>query len=335
MKYSDILQNEEVKALLQKGNANLDVMGYTDHSEKHSGIVAKRAGMILESFGYSKHEIELAVINKTFHKNYPLDTIPIVLPTDSYIENPDTDKTEKRESDLLISICGDMYLLECQSYEDGSMAIRIAEYAFLSARDHATWENGRVILKIPAYTVVYVKSNENTPRKTKITFQYPTGECVEYDCENVILADYTKEEIIENRLFPYIPFYITRYENELAKEDAAHAISDLEYFKEELSKLYQHNELSSEELLDIMNYINRVIRHITDGNNCEERLVQVMGGNIEETPSEALKRIENEKIALRFFENGVSYEIVRKSISSERVNDAKLKELYELATKEA
>ena len=49
-----------------------------------------------------------------------------------------------------------------------------------------------------------------------------------------------------------------------------------------------------------MNYINRVIRHITDGNNCEERLVQVMGGNIEETPSEALKRIENEKIALSF-----------------------------------
>ena len=103
----------------------------------------------------------------------------------------------------------------------------------------------------------------------------------------------------------------------------------------ELTKLYNNKELSAEELLDIMNYINRVIRHITDGNNCEERLVQIMGGNIEETPSEALKRIENEKIALRFFENGVSYEIVRKSISSERVNDAKLKELYELATKEA
>lgn len=67
MKYSDILQNEEVKALLQKGNANLDVMGYTDHSEKHSGIVAKRAGMILESFGYSKHEIELAEIAGALH----------------------------------------------------------------------------------------------------------------------------------------------------------------------------------------------------------------------------------------------------------------------------
>ncbi|MGN1396402.1 MAG: hypothetical protein ACI4WD_07735, partial [Lactococcus garvieae] len=119
------------------------------------------------------------------------------------------------------------------------------------------------------------------------------------------------------------------------KEDAAHAISDLEYFKEELSKLYQHNELSSEELLDIMNYINRVIRHITDGNDCEERLVQVMGGNIEETPSEALKRIENEKIALSFFEVGATYEMVRKAISTERVKDDKLKELYELATKEA
>ena len=112
MNYKEILQNKEVKAFLKKGNENLGLLGYTDHSEKHCAIVAKQAGVILSKFGYSKHEIELAVINKTFHKNYPLDTIPIVLPTDSYIENPDTDKTEKRESDLLISICGDMYLLE-------------------------------------------------------------------------------------------------------------------------------------------------------------------------------------------------------------------------------
>ena len=59
MNYKEILQNEEVKAFLKKGNENLGVLGYTDHSEKHCAIVAKRAGMILEKFGYSKHEIEL------------------------------------------------------------------------------------------------------------------------------------------------------------------------------------------------------------------------------------------------------------------------------------
>lgn len=43
------------------------VLGYTDHSEKHCAIVAKRAGMILKKFGYSKREIELAEIAGALH----------------------------------------------------------------------------------------------------------------------------------------------------------------------------------------------------------------------------------------------------------------------------
>ena len=47
LNYKEILQNEEVKAYLEKGNENLGILGYTDHSEKHCAIVANRAGMIL------------------------------------------------------------------------------------------------------------------------------------------------------------------------------------------------------------------------------------------------------------------------------------------------
>ena len=67
MKYKDILQNKEVKSLLKKGNDNLGMLGYTDHSEKHCASVAKRAGMILKKFGYSEHEIELAEIAGALH----------------------------------------------------------------------------------------------------------------------------------------------------------------------------------------------------------------------------------------------------------------------------
>jgi len=67
LNYKEILQNEEVKAFLKKGNENLGVLGYTDHSEKHCAIVAKRAGMILEKFGYSKHEIELVELAGAMH----------------------------------------------------------------------------------------------------------------------------------------------------------------------------------------------------------------------------------------------------------------------------
>ncbi|MBP3338393.1 MAG: HD domain-containing protein [Lachnospiraceae bacterium] len=67
MTYKEIRKNEEVKMLLAKGNAILDRMGFTDHSEVHCTMVADRAGNILEQFGYDEHDIELARIAGFMH----------------------------------------------------------------------------------------------------------------------------------------------------------------------------------------------------------------------------------------------------------------------------
>lgn len=79
--YKEIKKNEEVLAFLEKGNANLGVLGFTDHSKAHCTMVAERAAMILKDFGYGEHEIELAkiagfmhdignAINRTHHAEY-------------------------------------------------------------------------------------------------------------------------------------------------------------------------------------------------------------------------------------------------------------------------
>lgn len=67
MTYQDILNNEEINAYIQKGNANLDVLGFTDHSQAHSGLVAQRAAKILGQLGYGEHEMELARIAGYMH----------------------------------------------------------------------------------------------------------------------------------------------------------------------------------------------------------------------------------------------------------------------------
>ena len=134
-------------------------------------------------------------------------------------------------------------------------------------------------------------------------------------------------------MFPYIPFYITRYEDEICnKGNIDSALSDLLYFRTELTKLYQNNELSPEELLDIMNYINRIIKHIADGNEYEERMVSIMGGTVEETPSQKLKRLEDEKNILSLFSNGADFELIRKSFSEKIISNERLLELQKSAT---
>jgi len=67
MTYTDIRKNEEVCALLDKGNQNLGVLGFTDHSEAHCVLVAERAAYILRKLGYSEHDQELAKIAGFMH----------------------------------------------------------------------------------------------------------------------------------------------------------------------------------------------------------------------------------------------------------------------------
>lgn len=65
--YEEIRKNKEIKELIRKGNADLGVLGYTDHSEGHCIMVADRAAYILKTLGYKEHDIELAMIAGYMH----------------------------------------------------------------------------------------------------------------------------------------------------------------------------------------------------------------------------------------------------------------------------
>lgn len=247
-----------------------------------------------------KHKrLFISVINDIFGKNFSLNTNVEVLPSEGYLtENETVDGSKELEeqiSDFLIKIKGEIYLLECQSYDDGSMSIRIAEYAFIVARQSAVWDMGHAVIPMPRFSIIYIKRTEKTPQATTITFTFPDGQKIDYESSNVILEELTKEYIIEKRLFPYIPFYIARYEKELASQDNIEgAAEDLEYFRNELIRLHEKDELSDVEVVDLMGFVNTIITHITNGNQNEERLVNIMGGTVIETESE--KIIQNTKV---------------------------------------
>ncbi|MBN2853837.1 MAG: HD domain-containing protein [Clostridia bacterium] len=67
IKVQDIKKNEEVKNFMRVAEMQLSVIGYTEHSFRHVGLVSKTAGSILESLGYSEREIELARIAGYLH----------------------------------------------------------------------------------------------------------------------------------------------------------------------------------------------------------------------------------------------------------------------------
>ena len=257
-----------------------------------------------------KHKrLFVSVINDVFGRDYPKDVKVEVLPSEGYLtENETADgskEIEEQISDFLIKIENEIYLLECQSYDDGSMAIRIAEYAFIVARQFAIWDIGHATVPMPQFSVIYIKRTDKTPKTTTITFTFPDGQSIDYKSDNVILEDLTKEYIVEKRLFPYIPFYIARYERELSSEGAVdNAIEDLKYFRDEMVRLHQEKELSDGEVIDLMGLVNTIITHITNGNHNEERLVNIMGGTVLELESE---RVIKQSKAQMIVELGQEY----------------------------
>lgn len=202
----------------------------------------------------SKHKrLFISVINNIFGTGYPMDAQVTVLPSEGYLTESGTmngnKAIEEKISDFLIRIGQDVYLLECQSYNDDSMAIRIAEYAFIAARQTAVWDIGHVTIPMPRFSIIYVKRTNRTPRTTTVTFTFPDGQSVDYKSDNVILDDLTREYIVKERLFPYIPFYITRYEKEISLEkDVAHVVADLAYFRDAMLCLRDTGELSDGEM---------------------------------------------------------------------------------------
>ena len=63
----DVMENEEVQAFINASQKQLKALGYTEHSNRHIGIVSKRTGEILQKLGFNERIIELGKIAGYLH----------------------------------------------------------------------------------------------------------------------------------------------------------------------------------------------------------------------------------------------------------------------------
>ena len=63
----DVKNNEEVQAFVNASQKQLEALGYTEHSNRHIGIVSERTGEILKKLGYDERTIELGKIAGYLH----------------------------------------------------------------------------------------------------------------------------------------------------------------------------------------------------------------------------------------------------------------------------
>ena len=68
MTYQEIKNNKAINTYIQQADASLAALGYTEHSFAHVGLVAEKAGYILETLGYPARTVELCnLVNRVDH----------------------------------------------------------------------------------------------------------------------------------------------------------------------------------------------------------------------------------------------------------------------------
>ena len=67
IKVEDIVNDGEVKAIMFMAESQIEALGFTEHSVRHSTIVSRWAGQILHDIGKDEHRVELAKIAGYLH----------------------------------------------------------------------------------------------------------------------------------------------------------------------------------------------------------------------------------------------------------------------------
>ncbi len=225
----------------------------------------------------------IPVVNLMFHSSFSIDEEVSLFQNESFITEGGE---EKRITDSNFSIVSDhktRYHIECQSSTDGSIIIRIFEYATQIAISTASSTETKTKFTLPRSGILFLRSSRNTTEHT-ITVTAPTGESISYPIPIIRICDYTLEQIVNSRLWFMIPFYFFNYNLE-EMESSDDMIKEMKqtYLNLwcRLNDFVDNGSISEFEKLAVKAMSNKVAEALSfKFENIKEGVKRVMGGQV-------------------------------------------------------
>ena len=152
----------------------------------------------------------IPVVNVLFDGNYGLDDEVNLFQNESFIT---AGNDEKRITDSNFSVGSNIhqrYHIECQCRPDGSVIVRVFEYATQIAISTAESDTDNTSFNLPKSGILYLHSTKNTKEHT-ITVVAPNGKKLSYAVPVIRMYDYSLEKLIDKRLWFLIPFYFFNF----------------------------------------------------------------------------------------------------------------------------
>lgn len=260
-------------------------------------------------------ELAVPLINEVFGTSYPEDIL--------LIQKRNEHQTKQGEiiTDSYFLIADKAYHIECQSTSDSSMIIRMIEYDFSISLESLRLEDGKYRMYFPNSCILFLRGNSDR-KMLGVEMVMPDGSTTKYKVPAIYVGHYTKDEILQKKLFFLLPFYIMRYEKKVLDTQDPELQKMLEEYREIEKCLEEFLEEGKEKVYrDLMELILRISDYILrNKEKARKGLGDVMGGKVLE--------LESDRLIQKGLEQGISQglaqsisALLRKGKTVEEISD--------------
>jgi hypothetical protein len=232
-------------------------------------------------------------INEVFGRNYPEDS--------EIIQFNSEHEGHKGTiiDDSVFRLQNKIYHVECQSTPDSNMVLRMIEYDFAIALEDTLRKGEPYRMEFPASCVLYLRHTKSTPDTLSMEVILPNNASFDYEVRVLKAQLIGKEELFQKRLLILLPYYLMRYEQELASIDkddtqTSQLVAECTDLRMRLAEatIGRGDTMLYEELTEL---IIRVSDHLTRAYGALQKKVRAaMGGEVLELLNDRAERLERE-----------------------------------------
>lgn len=259
-------------------------------------------------------DLVIPLINEIFGEDYSLQDKVIRRANEHFLEQQGGAE-EKRVTDTLLEIVRKAtkqekkYHIECESSSsDGTILVRIFEYAAQIALDDGAVTGKKLIVEFPHSAIIFLRSKKTAPKQMEISVRTPGGE-TSYHVPALHVRDYTMEDIFRKRLYFLIPFYIFNMESKFPEIEASRdKVEGLKNFYVDtmlkLEDAVSIGRLTEFSYLEIRDMTNRVVQNLAKNyESIRKGVGDIMGGKVLVTEVSKARSKGREEMAVEIVEN--------------------------------
>ena len=217
------------------------------------------------------------MLNSLFEENYDAEATEVSFASNEFVD----DEYNILRGDLFLKLSDEAksnhYHIELQTLQDDSMVIRMLEYGISKAKELAKYEGGEeeTVFYLPRQLVIFIEQNLRIQDELRLRLVFPDGQEVRYQVPVIKYWEYTKEDLLEQKLYPLLPLQVftLRYQMEKIKNRRTHteealreriqeAKRTVENISQEAVRLFHIKEIDGDDLHKILLANEELFRYL-------------------------------------------------------------------------